>query len=332
VGLRGERPVEKRSVTLAYIIRRTLQALVVLLGVSLLTFVLSHVIPGGAARAALGPRALPPQIAQFNRVNGYNLPIWDQFYRYLRGLVLHVNLGYSYRNNQPVRALIGSRLPKTLLLVGISTVFALVVAIPLGILQVVRRNKPVDYLLTSISFLLYAMPAFLIGTLLIIYFAIDLPWLSVEAPQASTVAGILADPRGLVLPVLTLSAITIASFSRYMRSSMMDALTEDYIRTARAKGASPRRVLFLHALRNAMIPIITLLGLSIPTIFGGAVITETVYNYPGMGLLAFNAATQTDVPLLLGTTFVATVATVVGSFVADLLYAVVDPRVRYVAR
>jgi peptide/nickel transport system permease protein len=297
-----------------------------------LIFLLSHVIPGGAARAALGPRALPGQITQFNRINGYDLPIWDQYVQYLGGILLHFNLGYSYRNNQSVSALIFSHLPKTLVLVGISTVFAVIVAVPLGIIQVIRRNTIVDYALTGVSFLLYGMPSFLIGTFLIIYFAIDLKWFSVSAPQVGTVAGIIEDPRALVLPVLTLAAITVASFSRYMRSSLMEALTEDYVRTAKAKGAGAGRVLFRHALRNALIPIITLLGLSIPNIVGGAVITESVFNFPGMGLLTFNAATQQDVPLLLGTTFVATIATVVGSFVADLLYAVADPRVRYGAR
>lgn len=301
-----------------------------MVGVTLLTFVLSHVVPGGEAHAALGSKATAQQIAQFNRVNGYDLPLWDQLYQYLRGLVTQLNLGYSYKYNQSVLSLISERLPKTLLLVGISTGLAVVVAIPLGVLQVVRRNRPVDYALTGTSFILYAMPPFLLGTLLILFFAVDLKWLSVEAPQASSVGGILADPRGLVLPVLTLAAITIAQFSRYMRSSMMEAMTEDYIRTARAKGAAERRVLFRHALRNALIPIITLLGLALPNIVGGALITETVFNYPGMGLLTTNAAINTDVPVLLGTTLVATVATVVGSFIADLLYATVDPRVRYV--
>ena len=144
---------------------------------------------------------------------------------------------------------------------------------------------------------------------------------------------ILGDPRGLVLPEITLAAITIASFSRYMRSSMMEAMTEDYVRTARAKGASPRRgFCFVHALRNAIIPIVTLLGLSIPAIVSGAVITETVFNFPGMGLLTYQAATNTDVPLLLGTALVATLATVIGSLLADILYAVVDPRIRYARR
>jgi peptide/nickel transport system permease protein len=312
-----------------YLIRRVGQAIIVVLGVTFLVFILSRVIPGGEARAALGPRALPQAIAQFNRVNGFNLPLWDQFYTYLRNLLESFNLGYSYHYNQSVKALITERLPKTLVLVGIATVFALIVAIPLGVLQVVRRNKPVDYALTGVSFIGYSMPAFLLGQLLILYFAIDLRWFSVEAPQGATVGAILSDPRGLVLPVLTLSALTIAAFSRYMRSSMMEAMTQDYIRTARAKGARGRRVLFRHALRNALIPIVTLIGLSFPGIVGGALITETVFNFPGMGLLTTQAALQTDVPILLGTTFVASLATVAGSLIADILYAVVDPRVRY---
>jgi peptide/nickel transport system permease protein len=194
---------------------------------------------------------------------------------------------------------------------------------------VVRRNKPEDYILTGVTFVLYAMPAFLLGTLLILWFAIYIPLFPTEAPQSTSVWGILSDPRALVLPVLTLSAITIASFSRYRRSSMMETMTEDFIRTARAKGAAPRRVLYVHGLRNAIIPIITLLGLSLGTIVSGAVITESVFNYPGMGLLAVNAAFREDLPTLLGVTFVVTIATILGNLLADILYAVVDPRIRY---
>jgi peptide/nickel transport system permease protein len=314
---------------IGFLVRRVIQSIIVVIGVILLLFLLSHVIPGGAARAALGPRATKQQIHQFNVVNNYYKGIFVQFFLYLKLLVWHHNLGYSYKLNEGVLTAIESKLPKTLVLVGISTVLALIVAVPLGILQVIRRNKPIDYILTGISFVGYAMPSFLLGTLLILYFAIDIHLFSVSAPQGQTVASILGDPRGLVLPEFTLAAITIASFSRYMRSSMMEAMTEDYVRTARAKGAGPRRVLFVHALRNAIIPIITLLGLSIPAIVSGAVVTETVFNYPGMGLLAYQAAITTDVPLLLGTAFVATLATVVGSLIADILYAVVDPRIRY---
>lgn len=314
---------------IAFLGRRLVQAVIVVVGVMLLVFVLAHVIPGGAARAALGPRASRAEVAQFNRLNNYDKPLLTQFWLYLKNLIVHQDLGYSYHFNEGVTAIIEQRLPKTLVLVGISTVVALLIAIPLGVIQVVRRNKPVDYALTGLSFILYAAPAFLLGTLLILYLAVDLHVFSVEAPQGQTVASILADPRGLVLPVLTIAAITIASFSRYMRSSLMEAMTEDFVRTARAKGASPRRVLYRHALRNALIPIITLLGLSIPTIVSGAVVTETVFNYPGMGLLAYQAAENTDIPLLLGIAFVATLATVVGSLLADILYALLDPRIRY---
>ncbi len=314
---------------IAYLIRRVAQALVVVFGVTLLVFLLEQLVPGGEARAALGQRATATTIARFNHQNGFDLPIWQQYWNYVRDLVLHFNLGYSYKSNQTVQALIEEKLPKTLVLVGLSTLLAVLISIPLGVLQVVRRNKPIDYVLTGASFVGYAMPAFLLGQLLILYFAIDLKWFGVEAPQSPSIAGILSDPRDLVLPVLTLSAITIAAFSRYMRSSLMDAITQDYIRTARAKGASSRRVLYRHALRNALIPLITLLGLSVPGIVGGALITETVFNFPGMGLLATNAAINNDVPLLLGTTFVGALATVVGSLLADILYAVADPRVRY---
>ena len=173
------------------------------------------------------------------------------------------------------------------------------------------------------------MPAFLLGTLLIIFFSFDLHWFPVSPPSNASAWAVFTDPRAFVMPIVTLAAITIASFSRYMRSSMMDALTEDYIRTARAKGASNRRVLYGHALRNALIPILTLLGLSLPAIVSGAVITETVFNYPGMGLLVVYASENSDIPLVLGTTLVVTVATVLGSLIADILYAVADPRIRF---
>ena len=311
-----------------FLVRRLLQAVVVIVSVMAIMFVLIHLIPGGEARAVLGPKAQPVQIAAFNRENGLDLPLWDQFVRYLWNLT-HFNLGFSHVLNQNVTSAIATALPKTLVLVGFATVFALIVAIPMGIYQVVRRNKPDDYMITGLTFLLYATPAFLLGSLLILWFGVYLHIFPTEAPQSQSVWGILSDPRALVLPVVTLAGVSIASFSRYMRSSMMETMTEDYVRTARAKGAAPRRVLYVHGLRNAIIPVITLLGLSIGTIVSGAVVTETVFNYPGMGLLAVNSASHEDVPTLLGVTFVVTIATIVGNLIADILYAIVDPRIRY---
>ena len=313
---------------IGFLVRRIGQALVVVLGVILITFFLAKLIPGGEARAVLGTKAPPFKIAQFDRQNGLDAPIYLQFWRYIEGIFVHLNLGYSYKYNQGVRQVILERLPKTLWLVGTSVVISVAVAIPLGILQVVRRNKPIDYALTSASFFFYAMPAFLLGTLLIIYFSFDLNWFPVSPPQDAPPWAVITDPRSFVLPLVTLCAITVASVSRYMRASMMDALAEDYVRTARAKGASHRRVLYGHALRYALIPMITLLGLSLPAIVSGALITENVFNYPGMGLLTVQSAFNSDVPVVLGTTLVITVATVIGSLLADILYAAAAPRIR----
>jgi peptide/nickel transport system permease protein len=314
-----------------YLVRRLAQALLVVLGVIFVVFVLSQVIPGGEARSVLGARASPAQIAHFNKVNGFTKPIVVQFWNYLVNLA-HLRLGYSYIYTAPIWTLIRIRLPKTLVLVGTSTALALLVAIPLGVVQVVKRHKPTDYLLTGASFVLYATPTFFLGTVLILIFSFTLHLLPVAPPSSASPWAVFSDPVAFVMPVCTLAGITVAGFSRYTRSSMLDALAEDYIRTARAKGASGRRVLYIHALRNALIPVITLIGLSIPGIVSGAVVVESVFNYPGMGLLAVQAAENHDIPTVLATTLVAAVATVAGSLLADLLYLVVDPRIRYVDR
>ncbi|MGO9151493.1 MAG: ABC transporter permease [Acidimicrobiales bacterium] len=317
---------------IGYLIRRVIQAVIVVLGVCLIVFVLNRLIPGGAlaqGRAILGPRASIAAINLWIQQNGLNKPVWTQF-AILIGHVFTLNLGYSYKLNEPVATIIAQKLPKTVLLLGLAVLVTVIVAIPLGIFQVLRRNKPSDYVLTTLSFIFYATPTFFLGIVLIQLFSIHWHIFPQEGPQAASVGGILADWQALVMPVHTLAAVFIAGFSRYMRSSMMEALTQDYVRTARAKGLSTRRVNYVHALRNALIPIVTLLGLTLPAIVSGALITEDVYNYPGMGLAFYNAATNNDFPLLIGTVLVAAVATVVGSLLADILYAVLDPRIRYV--
>jgi peptide/nickel transport system permease protein len=213
--------------------------------------------------------------------------------------------------------------------VGLAYFVAIVIGIPLGLLQAVRRNKPVDYVATAAAFIGYSMPVFWLGILLILLFSVQLGLFPSEGPQGATVGAVLSDPAGMVLPVATLAIGAIALFSRYMRSSALENLVQDYVRTARAKGVSERAILRKHLLRNSLLPVITLLGLSLPAVLSGAVVVESVFNYPGMGLLFWNAATTHDFPLLLGFTLVIGVATVLGSLVADLLYAVVDPRVRY---
>ncbi|MGD0983593.1 MAG: ABC transporter permease [Acidimicrobiales bacterium] len=315
---------------ISYIIRRFFQAVVVVFGVILIVFGLFHLESTTViAKAIIGPRASAAQVQSVIRQLGLNRPLYYQVWRLIDNYA-HFDFGTSYQFNSPVRALILAALPKTLLLVGTSTAFALLVAIPLGVFQTVRRNKPSDYALTSMAFIFYATPPFVLGPLLVLFLAVDHHVFLPYVPPGDSIGQLATDWHAMVLPVFTLAAVTIAAFSRYMRSSMMDAMTQDYVRTARAKGASRSRVLFRHAFRNALIPIITLLGLSIPAIVSGAVITETVFNYPGMGFLTTRAAEQFDLGTVVGTTVVASIATVLGSLVADILYAVADPRIRYV--
>ncbi len=311
-----------------FITRRLLQSVVVVLLVTVIVFILLHLLPGGPARAQLGPRATSAAIENFNHQMGYDRPVPIQYWHWLTQLVTG-NLGFSVKFNQSVASLIGERLPKTLVLMVLSTLFALVVAIPLGMLQAVKRNHAADYTITVWAFVFYATPPFFLGVVLIVVFAVDLPILPAEAPQSSSLGVILSQPGGLILPVLTLALLTIAQFSRYMRSSVIENLAEDYVRTARAKGAGERSVLIHHVLRNSLIPIATLLGLSLPAIFSGALITEAVFNFPGIGQLFWTAAQTQDYPIMLGITVLVGVATVIGSLLADLAYAVLDPRVRY---
>jgi peptide/nickel transport system permease protein len=310
-----------------YLVRRVLQSLVVILGVVLITFILVHMLPGGPARASLGPKATPQAVVDFNQENGLDQSLVQQFFTYA-GHLLRGNLGFSYVENQSVAALIGENLPRDVLLVGISYVLALVIAIPLGIFQALRRNHFSDYAVTGVAFLLYSMPSFLVGFLLIAAFSVDLRIFPSAAPSGSSIASILGDPRALVLPVATLALISIAAFSRYMRSSALENLALDYIRTVKAKGASTRTVLLHHLLRNSILPIVTLVGLSLPAVVAGALVTEEVFNFPGMGLLFFKAAQVQDYPVLIGFSLFVGIATVAGNLLADLAYGVLDPRVR----
>ena len=313
---------------IGYTLRRLAQAVIVLLGLTVLVFVLEHMIPGNLARAILGPRASAGEIAAFDRVNGLDRSVVSQYLTFLSHL-LHGNLGYSYRLNQSVDSLVVHELPNDLILVGIALFFALAIAIPLGIAQAVRRNRALDHVATGVSFLLYSMPSYWLGLLLIATFAIGVHVFPPEAPQAASPAGVLADPRALVLPVITLTLVNVALFGRYMRSAAVDTLAQDYVRVARSKGLPQRAVLLRHVLRNSLVPVVTLLGLSVPAVLTTGLVVEYVFNFPGLGLTYFNAAVNADYPVELGVTVVVGIATVLGSLLADLAYAVLDPRVRY---
>ena len=312
-----------------YLVRRAGQALVVVIGVIILTFILIHMEPGSVARSILGVRATSSRISIFNSAYGLNEPLYRQFLSYLNQ-VLHGNLGTSYYLQQPVSTLFAQRLPRDLFLLGSSTVIALLISLPLGIYQGVRRGGLGDNLIGGVTFTLYCMPAFWFAVMLVALFAIQTHIFLPEAPPGTSIGSMLTQPRALVLPILTLTLIQVAGFSRYMRSSVMDTLAQDFLRVARAKGLPERLVLSRHVLRNSLLPIVTIVGLSIPGLVTGAIVVEEVFNYQGMGLLFFDAATKHDFPILLGSTLIVGVATVAGNLAADIAYGILDPRVRYV--
>jgi peptide/nickel transport system permease protein len=313
---------------IGYLIRRVFQALLVTFLVTVFTLFLVNLFPGGPIHALLGPRATPQQIAYYNQLYGFDKPFYVQYLKWV-GQLLHGNLGFSDKLNQSVTSLIAQDLPKTVILVLLGSVVSLAFGIPLGLYQAVRRYTTGDYILTGISFLGYAAPEYFVGLLLVEWFSIDIHVFPPFAPQGTTVGQILSQPMALVLPVAAFSFGIYALWSRYMRSSVMDNLVQDYVRTARAKGASERRVLWGHIFRNSLMSIITLLGLSLPTLIAGDIFIEVVFNYPGMGLAFYNAALNVDYQVLYGFTLIATLATILGNLLADVGYAVLDPRVRY---
>lgn len=300
----------------AYLARRLLQSAAVVMLVTLIVFTLIKLAPGAATAAVLGPG---PAHQQF----------LAQYLTWL-GRVLQGNLGSSLRLNQSVSSLLAASLPRTLVLTGAATVIALAIAIPLGLVQAVRRNSAADHLLRGLTYVFYGIPSFVLGALLILFFATGgLHLFGAEGPQAPGVMAVLTDPRDMTLPVLTLSLVTIATFARYMRSSAMDSLAQEYVEAARARGAGQGRVLTRHVLRNSLVPVVTLVGLSFPQIVGGAVVVESLFNFRGMGWQIWQAAYNHDFPVTLGFTLVIAIGATVGSLLADVGYALLDPRVRY---
>jgi len=310
----------------AYIVRRLGQAVVVVLIVTIVVFGLLHALPGGLVRAQLGPKATPYAVHQFTIQEGLDKPLVVQYGIWLWHAV-QGNLGFSYKLNQSVGSLLAEYVPRTLLLAGSAFLLSVAIAIPLGLWQGQRRNRPDDHALSALMLTFYSMPSFLLGVILIVVLSLWIPALPSTASAYGS--GLGTDVRVLVLPVATLCLGNVSYFSRYMRASTIDNLLADHVRTARAKGVAPRRVLVRHVLRNSVSSTVTVLGLSIPYVLSGALIIEALFNFPGVGLLFWNAAQDRDYPVLLGVVLVITVATIVGNLAADIAYAALDPRIRY---
>jgi len=311
----------------AYLLRRLGTSIIVLIGISIFIFLLLHAIFPSPARAVLGLRANGAAVDAWNKQNGFDDPVIVQYLRYMNNL-LHGNLGYSYAENQTVASLFSERLARSIYLSGISLLIAILIALPLGIFQAVKRNSLGDNIATSLAFILYSMPVFFLGLILIQVFALSFPIFNFEASQSTNVWVVIGDWHSMFLPVLTLVLLTVANFSRYMRSSSIDVLAQDYIKVARAKGLPERLVLSRHMVRNASLPMITLIGLFLPALLAGNLIVETLFNYQGLGLLFYNSLGKEDYPVMLAYTLIGAVFVLVGNFVADIALTVADPRIR----
>jgi peptide/nickel transport system permease protein len=304
----------------------------VVIGVTVIAYLLLYLLnvrtSGGIARSILGSRATPQLINQFDKAHWFNRSFFVQYWHFLLQL-LHGNLGYSYQYNRTTDSLLGTDLPRDLVLGGLSLIISLVIAIPLGIAQAVKRNKAVDYIGTGVSFILYSMPQYAVALILIQILAISFHVFPAVVPSGYSWLQLLEHPNQLVLPVASLTLVSFAYFSRYMRSSALDTLAQDYMRTARAKGLPERLVLMRHLVRNSLITVVTLVGLSIPLVITGTLITEQVFNYPGVGYEYLQAAQNNDFEVMLGITVLVGIITVLGNLLADIGYAILDPRVRY---
>jgi peptide/nickel transport system permease protein len=312
---------------ITYLIRRTGVSVIVLIGISIVIFAMLHFIFPSPAIIVLGPRANTILINAWNAEHGYDRSWFLQYASYVNG-VLHGNLGYSYKLNQSVSALFGERWARSAYLSGSALLLSLVIAIPLGIYQAVRRNKADDQVVTSAAFILYAMPDYFFYLIAIQIFAFSVPIFGFEASQSNSIWAIVRDWHDMTLPIVCLALLIVAGYSRYMRSEAIDTLAQDYIKAARAKGLPERLVLMRHLVRNACLPMLTLIGLSIPALLAGNLIAEYFFNYNGLGLLFYNGLQNEDYPILMAYTLIGAVLTVAGNFLADIALTVADPRIR----
>jgi peptide/nickel transport system permease protein len=301
-----------------FILSRLLSALLVLLGVSCLVFLLIHLVPGDPVEVMLGEAAQPADREALRHALGLDQPLLLQLFHYLQGL-LHLDLGTSLQSHRPITALLRERIPATAELAAAALAVAVVIAFPLGVVAAVRKDSAWDYGAVSVSMLGVSIPNFWLGPILILVFSVWMGWLPVSGRDG---------PASLVLPAITLGTALAAILSRMVRSSLLEVLHEDYVRTARAKGLSQRTVILRHGLRNALLPVVTVLGLQLGVLLGGAVVTEMVFAWPGLGELTIESIQRRDYPVVQACVLVISAAYVVVNMLTDLVYGWLDPRVR----
>jgi peptide/nickel transport system permease protein len=313
------------------LIRRAVAGVIVLWIISMAVFALFFIAPHNVAQSIAGRQATPQTVADVAARLGLNRPILDQYGSFVWGL-LHGNLGYSYYNSEPVTSLIGSRMAVTISLALGGAVLWLLIGISTGVLAATHPRSLIDKGATFFAVFFYSMPTFLLGLILLYFLFFQLHLAGIPFFPGSGYVSIFTNPAGwaqhLILPWIAVALTTAATYTRLTRASMLDVLGEDYIRTARAKGVSERRVTYRHALRAALNSVVTQLGIDIGVLLGGAVVTENIFGLPGLGQLAIQSVTQQDLPVIIGIVMLAAAFVVVCNFAVDMLYAVLDPRVR----
>ena len=317
-----------------YVLRRLIQAIPILIGISVISFAIIHLAPGDPVDRFRSGRVSPETIENLIRLYGLDRPIPEQFIRWFTAFWTfpfnEAAWGYSFVDGRPVTEKVFEKIPNTLELMGTALLVTVVVSVPLGVLAAVKQYSWADKIITTLATIGYALPSFVLGILLLYIFNIRFHIFPGFGRQSLGQEGNYADFLWhLVLPVTSLAIQQIAGWSRYMRSSMLEVLHQDYMRTAKAKGLAGSRVLFKHGLRNALIPVITLLGLTLPSLLGGAAITEAIFSWPGLGYMGVQSVQTNDYPVVLAIVMIGGVMVILGNLVADILYGYVDPRIKY---
>lgn len=312
-----------------YLLRRLLITFPILLGITVLCYLILSLTPGDPVTMLISPTVTEADLEIKRRALGLDQPVYVRYVKWL-GELLHGNLGYSISNRVPVTTRIGERVGPTLTLTLTALIASYVIAVPVGVVAATRRYTWIDYVATFLAFLGISLPTFFLGLAGIYVFALRVRWLPVGGTETLGGGGGLLDlTHHLILPASVLAVAGAGALTRYVRSSLLEVLGQDYVRTARAKGLGERIVVRRHALRNALIPVITLAGLQIPALLAGAVITEQVFEWPGMGRLTIEAINQRDYPVLMGITLITAILVAAGNLLADLAYSAIDPRIRY---
>jgi peptide/nickel transport system permease protein len=311
-----------------YLIRRAIISVITLIAISMIIYSILYKAPGDPLAGLATNPNVPPEVRQrIIKSYGLNDPLYVQYFKWANAYFLHFNWGESFTAHVPVRSYIFQRIPVTLAILGSAYVIALLIAIPIGVISALKQYSLFDQVSTTFAFLGFSIPTFFSGLLLIIIFSVKLGWLPFVFD--STVSGIWPNIKQSLMPVTVLALFSSAQLTRFVRASMLETINQDYVRTARAKGLKEQSVILAHIMRNAMIPVVTIIALQMPGIIGGAVITEQIFRIPGIGRALIDGILAKDVPVVMAITFGVSIAVVLFNVIADILYAVLDPRIKY---